>query len=149
MKRTNSVWMWGSMLVAMLLLLTAPLVLGSRPYVMHIAIVAFFYAILASSWSLLAGYAGQFSFAHMAFMAIGAYGAGLFSKFVRLTTAPTLTCTEMPLGKYWLVLTNAYGDSCLQVGRANMPLGTLIYRLPAINGIVVGTLLGEIGRAHV
>lgn len=37
-------------------------------YVMHILITAFFYAILASSWSMLAGYAGQFSFGHMGFM---------------------------------------------------------------------------------
>ncbi len=41
---------------------------------------AFFYAILASSWSLLAGTAGQFSFAHMALMAIGAYTSGLLGR---------------------------------------------------------------------
>ncbi|MBT8364174.1 MAG: branched-chain amino acid ABC transporter permease, partial [Deltaproteobacteria bacterium] len=30
-------------------------------FIMHLWITAFFYAILASSWSLLGGYAGQFS----------------------------------------------------------------------------------------
>jgi len=53
--------------LGVILLIVAPFWLGDSPYLMHIAISAFFYAILASSWSLLAGYAGQFSFGHMAF----------------------------------------------------------------------------------
>ncbi len=54
-------------------------------YVMHILITAFFYAILASSWSMLAGYAGQFSFGHIGFMGIGAYTAALFSHYLWLS----------------------------------------------------------------
>ena len=137
----RKVLLWGAALVGALVLLSAPVALESRPYIMHIAIVAFFYAILASSWSLLAGQAGQFSFGHMAFMAVGAYGAGVFGKFVRLSTAPTGTCSEIPLGNTWLVLINAFGDNCLKLGKANMPTGTLIYRLPAIPGIIVGIIL--------
>jgi branched-chain amino acid transport system permease protein len=44
-----------------------------------VLIIAYFYAILAASWGLLAGYGGQFSFGHMAFMAIGAYTTGLLT----------------------------------------------------------------------
>jgi len=55
--------------------LLLPLVVES--YWLHVLIVAYFYALLASSWGLLAGYGGQFSFGHMAFMAIGAYTTGL------------------------------------------------------------------------
>ena len=55
--------------------LLLPLVIQS--YWLHVLIVAYFYALLASSWALLAGYGGQFSFGHMAFMAIGAYTTGL------------------------------------------------------------------------
>jgi branched-chain amino acid transport system permease protein len=40
----------------------------------------FFYAIMASSWALLAGISGQFSFGHMAFMGIGAYASGLIAR---------------------------------------------------------------------
>ena len=69
-------WLWVLIALVVLLLAAAPAGLEPYPYFMHIAIVALFYAILASSWSLLAGYAGQFSFAHMAFMAIGAYAIG-------------------------------------------------------------------------
>ena len=49
-------------------------------YVKTVFISGFFYAILSSSWALLAGIAGQFSFGHMAFMGIGAYVAGLFAR---------------------------------------------------------------------
>jgi len=136
--------MWGLAVGGALLLIVAPVTLQSRPYIMHIAIVAFFYAILASSWSLLAGYAGQFSFAHMAFMAIGAYTTGLFGHFVRLTTAPTRLCAEIPVGKYWLVLVNTGADNCLALGKANMPAGTLIYRLPAFFGIILGIVMGGV-----
>ncbi|HID65050.1 MAG TPA: branched-chain amino acid ABC transporter permease [Anaerolineae bacterium] len=142
MNRTK--WLWGLAAASVLLLIGAPVFLESRPYIMHIAIVAFFYAILASSWSLLAGQAGQFSFGHMAFMAIGAYTTGLFGRYVRLTTAPTGTCSEIPLGNTWLVFVNALGDNCLELSKANMPAGTLIYRLPALPGIILGVILGGV-----
>ncbi len=49
-------------------------------YSKTVFISGFFYAIMASSWALLAGIAGQFSFGHMAFMGIGAYVAGLIAR---------------------------------------------------------------------
>jgi branched-chain amino acid transport system permease protein len=141
----GSKWLlWGLAAAGGLLLVAAPAALEPYPYTMHIAITAFFYAILASSWSLLAGYAGQFSFGHMAFMAIGAYTTGIFGKFIRLTTAATGTCSEIRLGNMWLVLLNASGDSCLELGKANMPVGTLIYRPPAFPGIILGIIMGGI-----
>ena len=49
-------------------------------YTKTVFISGFFYAIMSSSWALLAGIAGQFSFGHMAFMGIGAYVAGLIAR---------------------------------------------------------------------
>lgn len=141
----KKLWVWVPITVGVLVMLVAPLFLNSRPYIMHIAIVAYFYAILASSWSLLAGYGGQFSFAHMAFMAIGAYTTGLFAKFIRLSTAPTGVCTEMPFGPYTLFLLNPVPEgepNCLQIAKAHMPVGTLIYRPPVYVGIMLGILMG-------
>ena len=46
-------------------------------YWMHVAIIAMFYAILSSSWSLLAGYAGLVSLGHLAFASIGGYTSAL------------------------------------------------------------------------
>lgn len=50
-------------------------------YTLHVFIVGFYYAVLASSWALLMGYAGQFSFAHMAFASMGAYVSGMMGAF--------------------------------------------------------------------
>lgn len=70
------------------LIVTILLPLFVQTYWLHVIIVAYFYAILASSWSLLAGYAGQFSFGHMAFMAIGAYTTGLLGKHFNWQPVP-------------------------------------------------------------
>jgi branched-chain amino acid transport system permease protein len=53
-------------------------------YWIHVAIIAMFYGILASSWSLLAGYAGLFSLGHMAFASIGGYTSGLLVQWYGL-----------------------------------------------------------------
>jgi len=70
-------WVLAGLLLLVALLI--PLILGT--YWLHVVIIAYFYAVLAASWALLAGYAGQFSFGHMAFMAIGAYTTGLLSYY--------------------------------------------------------------------
>ncbi|MDE0312943.1 MAG: branched-chain amino acid ABC transporter permease [Caldilineaceae bacterium] len=124
-----------------------PIVLSS--YFMHLAITAFFYAILASSWSLLAGYAGQFSFGHMAFMAIGGYTSGLIGKFIRFTTAPSELCTDIPLfGNWWLVILNirrvgTIDESCLDMAKEEfLPAGTLIIFPPVWATIAMGLVMG-------
>ncbi|MGB7874563.1 MAG: branched-chain amino acid ABC transporter permease [Anaerolineales bacterium] len=76
-------------ILAGLLLLVALLIpLFLETYWLHVVIIAYFYALLASSWALLAGYAGQFSFGHMAFMAIGAYTTGLLGRY--FNTSPLI-----------------------------------------------------------
>jgi branched-chain amino acid transport system permease protein len=141
MNRTQ--WAWGLSSVGVLLLLAAPVGLSNNPYMIHVATVAFFYAILASSWSLLAGYAGQFSFAHMAFMAIGGYTAGLAGKFVHFSNVPTGTCSEFPLGGTWVVLLNVGGDSCLKQA-GDVLAGATVTPVPPLVGIVLGILMGGV-----
>lgn len=139
-------WMLG--LLAVVLLLLAPLGLQNSPYLMHLAITAFFYAILASSWSLLAGYAGQFSFGHMAFMAIGGYTSALFSTYIRFTSAPTNLCRELPIGNMWLVfldpigITQAGEPNCLDMAKADFAAGTVIIQPSLWFGIGLGVLMG-------
>jgi branched-chain amino acid transport system permease protein len=48
-----------------------------RDYWLYVAIIGLYYAILASSWAMLAGQVGIISFAHAAFAAIGAYTSAL------------------------------------------------------------------------
>lgn len=120
-------------------------------YFMHLAITAFYYAILASSWSLLAGYAGQFSFGHMAFMAVGGYTSGLIGKFMRFTTAPTELCTDIPLpGGWWLVILNArrvgtIDETCIDMAKTQtLAAGTLVVFPPVWLSIAMGLVMGAI-----
>lgn len=62
-------------LALLALALTAPLFIQN--YWLHVLIIGFYYAMLASSWSMLAGQVGIISFAHTAFAAIGAYTSAL------------------------------------------------------------------------
>ncbi len=64
----------GTAVLAVLVLAFPFLVNG---YWLSVGVLAMFYAIVAASWALLAGYAGQFSFGHMAFVSLGAYTCGL------------------------------------------------------------------------
>ena len=79
---------WLGLIVIMLLL---PLFFES-PYTLHILILTFIYIIVAASFRTIA-ISGQFPLAHAAFMGIGAYVAGMASRW--LGWPPWLT---MPLG---------------------------------------------------
>ncbi|MFQ5794655.1 MAG: branched-chain amino acid ABC transporter permease [Candidatus Bipolaricaulia bacterium] len=70
--------------IAIVLGLTVPTFMHS--YRLHVSIMAGYYALLASSWTLLAGFAGQFSFATMALAGIGAYTSGLLAIHLQLPT---------------------------------------------------------------
>ncbi|UCF90789.1 MAG: branched-chain amino acid ABC transporter permease [Desulfobacterales bacterium] len=56
-----------------------PLVHGDT-YVMHIFILFFIWAVVASNWNLLMGYAGIFSLGNIGYFAIGAYASGILCK---------------------------------------------------------------------
>jgi len=116
-------------------------------YIMHLWITALFYAILASSWSLLGGYAGQFSFGHMAFMAIGAYSTGLFSNYIYIASAPTNICSEFKLGDMYLVFLDPIGVTsgkltCLDIAKQNWPADVVVSQPSIFWGILLGILLG-------
>lgn len=112
---------WASVLIVLPIALLAPLFV--QTYWLHVLIVAYFYAILASSWSLLAGYAGQFSFGHMAFMAIGGYTSGLLGRFLNLPPLPGILLGTLAAGLAgW-----AIGALCLRLKAAYLALFTIAF----------------------
>ncbi|ARE41155.1 Branched-chain amino acid transport system permease protein LivM [Rhodovulum sp. P5] len=122
---------------------------GNYDYVMHILITAFFYAILASSWSMLAGYAGQFSFGHMGFMGIGAYTTALFCHYFYVTSEPTGICAEAPFFGNWFVVVNPIGvtsttltQDCLRQAMEVWDGSVTVTPMPVLLGIVLGTIMG-------
>lgn len=139
----------GLMLVAFFLAFPIMYQGANYDYVMHVLITAFFYAILASSWSMLAGYAGQFSFGHMAFMGIGAYTTALFCHYFYLTAEPTGLCAEFPLFGSWFVIVNPIGvtsttltQDCLSQAMEMWDGSVEVSPMPVLLGIVLGTLMG-------
>lgn len=70
-------WSTSALAQSVLLVFAILVPLWGGAYWIHVGALLWYYAILASSWALLAGFAGQFSFAHMMFAAIGGYTSAL------------------------------------------------------------------------
>lgn len=119
--RLDRRWVAAGALIA--LLLAAPLYLNRFPYQMSVVTGAFFYAILASSWALLAGIAGQFSFAHMALMAIGAYTSGFLGRDLGATPLMGIVIGTLLAGITGLII----GFLCLRLRRAYLALFTIAF----------------------
>jgi branched-chain amino acid transport system permease protein len=97
-------------------------------WLLNLAVLGLMYAVLASSWNLLAGYTGYISLAHAAFFGIGAYSLALW-------TGPNTTS----LGGYGpLLLTIPIG---LAVGVAALPIGWVILRTRHVTFAIVSITL--------
>src|SRR5262249_25065601 len=73
-------------------------------YVLHVLITSMYYTILAASWNLLAGFTGQFSLAHQAFAAIGAYTSGLLMVRMNFPISAAIACAVAAAGVLGLAL---------------------------------------------
>ncbi len=142
----------GLVLVAFLVAFPFIYTAGDYRFIMHVMITGFFYAILASSWSMLAGYAGQFSFGHMGFTGLGGYTAALFSHYFYISPEATNLCTEFAIGggNYLLILdpvgvtSSTLAQDCL-TRAIEASGGTLqVTPMPVWLGVVLGTVVGGI-----
>ncbi|MFQ5871185.1 MAG: branched-chain amino acid ABC transporter permease [Candidatus Geothermarchaeales archaeon] len=79
--------------VVFIIATVVPLMMLGTTYWIHILIISLYYVVLASSWNLVSGYAGQFSFGHVALAAVGGYSSSAFSIFFGIS--PFLT---IPVG---------------------------------------------------
>jgi branched-chain amino acid transport system permease protein len=90
---------------------------------------------LASSWALLAGYAGQFSFGHIAFMAIASYASGILGRDLGWSPVSGIIAGTILSGVVGLII----GYLCLRLRRTYLALFTIafaeIFRL-AVNAEV-------------
>ncbi len=123
------------------------------PYFIHVLVMIFFYAYLGTSWNILGGYAGQFSFGHAAFFGIGAYTSTLV--FVNLGINPWLGMIFG--GLLGMLLGLLIGSLCFHYGLRGpyFALATLAFsellRLISLNlgltGKAVGILIPLKGNA--
>jgi branched-chain amino acid transport system permease protein len=56
-----------------------PLLVGDIPFVMNILVMCLIWAVVASCWDVMMGFAGIFSFGQVAFFVIGAYSSAILS----------------------------------------------------------------------
>lgn len=110
--------------------LLLPLILDFSDFYMHIVIICFYYALLAESWNLVVGYAGQLSFAQAALSGVGAYASTLFalgtglSPWIAMIFAMVFTTgisyglglISLRLrGEYFVLLTLFFGEVCRMI----------------------------------
>ncbi len=126
---------------ALIVMLVLPFGLGSQ-YFQHVLVMTMMWAVLASSWNILGGYAGYTSLGHVAFFGLGEYLVALAA--TRLGWHPFIStwflglvvmAVALPLG--WIAL-RTHGSAFVVVTLALV----FIFRLLALNltGITAGAM---------
>jgi branched-chain amino acid transport system permease protein len=105
------------MLAALVLaiLIAGPYV-GLPAHLQSLLYVIFFWISLATSWNLLSGYSGYFSFGHGAFFGLGMYGMATFATKLNLSFFPSVLLSGLVAAALALVI------------------GALVFRLKSIRG---------------
>lgn len=120
-------WRVGLIIVALILTIFLPFAFPSK-YVIRIGTMCLMYIMITLSLNLLVGYLGQMSFAHAAFMGIGAY-----------TAAILLTTYKMPFSL-------AFIAAGLVAGLFGVLLGLPLLKLKGYYFTIVTMVFGEIIR---
>lgn len=107
--------------LALLLAFLAFPLLNPQPYWVYTLTVAFYYGLLASSWSLLVGYIGRISFAHAALSGLGAYVSVLCVTRAGLPMVLGIASAVLATGLVGL----AIGWLCLKLHGAYLGLTTI------------------------
>src|SRR5690242_20234751 len=114
-------WRWSSACALAALALAFPFLVNA--YWLSVGVLAMFYAIVTASWALLAGYAGQFSFGHMAFVSLGAYTSGLLVMTFELPIPLGMLAGVLICG----VVGAGIGFVCLRSRGPYLPLFTVAF----------------------
>src|SRR5690625_3139854 len=111
------------LLVAAIVVLALALPLFARDsYLLHLLILSIIFAIFASAWNLVTGFAGLKTFGHHAFFGIGAYASALLG--IHLGLSPWLTI--------WIAAVIA--------ALAGLFIGTPILRIRSMPHVAIVTL---------
>jgi branched-chain amino acid transport system permease protein len=97
--------------------------LVSAPPLLDLAVLTAYYGLLAGSWNLLAGFTGQFSFAHLGLAAVGAYSSALLTHAYGVPVAATLPLAGLMAAVIGAVL----GLVSLRVRGVQLPLITFAF----------------------
>jgi len=121
---------WLQLAIIWALLLTVPLWLPLLGGYTAIAARVLIFALAAMSLNMLLGYTGVLSFGHAAYFGLGAYGAGLFLKYVAASTPLAILSGTLLAGVagtlfgrllvrrrgvYFAMVTIAFGQVCFYI----------------------------------
>ena len=115
-----------------------PLFFGNTAHIMNILIMILIWAVVASCWDVIMGFAGIFSFGQVAFYVIGAYASAILS--VSLDIPPVFAI--IMAGVITGVLGVLVGLPCLKLAGPYVALVTF-----AVHMTLIPFLKGPLGRA--
>jgi len=115
-----------------------PLFFGNTAHIMNILIMILIWAVVASCWDVIMGFAGIFSFGQVAFYVIGAYASAILS--VSLDIPPIFSI--IMAGVITGVLGVIVGLPCLKLAGPYVALVTF-----AVHMTLIPFLKGPLGRA--
>lgn len=95
----------------------------TSPPLLDLAILTCFYLLLAGSWNMLAGFTGQFSFAHMGLAAVGAYTSPVVTDYLGLSVWASLPLAGLAAASAGVVL----GAVAMRVRGVQLPLITFAF----------------------
>ena len=123
-------WRKIAILAAVIFIALFPLI-SSAPFVIHVFNMFFIWAVVASNWNLIMGYAGIWSMANLAFMTLGGYFSALLS--LNLGWSPWIC---IPLGGFgtMIIVTVFIGLPCLRLRGIYIAVMSLMFAstLPTI-----------------
>lgn len=115
-----------------------PLFVGGADHLMHILIMCLIWAVVASCWDLIMGFAGIFSFGQVAFFVIGAYASAIFSIQFGIDPLVSMLLAGMAAAACGILV----GLPCLRLKGAYIALVTF-----AVHMILEPFLKSDMGRA--
>ena len=115
-----------------------PLFFGNTAYIMNILIMILIWAVVASCWDVIMGFAGIFSFGQVAFYVIGAYASAILSVSLGIQPVFSIIMAGVITGVIGVLV----GLPCLKLAGPYVALVTF-----AVHMTLIPFLRGPLGRA--
>ena len=115
-----------------------PLFVGDVRFIMHLLIMCLIWAVVASCWDVIMGFAGIFSFGQVAFFVIGAYASAIFTVSFGIPTVLAILLA----GLFTAAMGVLVGLPCLKLAGPYVALVTF-----GVHMTLMPLLRGDIGIA--
>ncbi len=115
-----------------------PLFVGHTDYIMNILIMILIWAVVASCWDVIMGFAGIFSFGQVAFYVMGAYASAILSVSLGIPPVFSIILAGLITGLLGLIV----GLPCLRLAGPYVALVTF-----AVHMTMIPFLRGPLGKA--